>query len=190
MNINKTGWLLAGAITFAGTVGVLAHGGATGIVKDRMDGMMAMGDAVKSLSDMFRAGTYDAETVKAGAAIIKQHSGEQLLALFPEGSGGMPSEAKPAVWTDWDAFSGLANDLAALADALSANADNPDGNMPGNGGGMMGGGMSGSSTMGGGMMGGQQMPDAEMLAQMPVEGVFNMAVQTCAACHSKFRIED
>ncbi len=190
MNTKTRGWLLAGILTVAGTAGVFAHGGATGIVKDRMDGMLAMGDVVKSLSNMFRAGQYDAEAVKAGAAIIKQHSGEQLLDLFPEGSGSAPSEAKPAIWSDWEAFSKLAEDLSVLSDALIANADNPEGNMPGNGGGMMGGGMSSATMMGGGMAGGSQMPDTEMLAQMPVEGLFNMAVQTCASCHSKFRVED
>ncbi len=189
MKTKSRGWLLAGTLLLVGTVSVFAHGGATGIVKERMDGMSAMGDAVKSLSDMFRARQYDAEAVKSGAAIIKQHAGEQLLGLFPEGSDGDPSEAKPAIWTDWEAFSQFAGDLSLLADTLIAHADKPDGNMPGNNGSTMGGGMAGSTMMGGGMSGGPQMPDADMLAQMPVEGVFNIAVQTCASCHTKYRIE-
>ena len=184
----KVGWLLAGAMTLAGTVSVLAHGGATGIVKERMDDMSAMGDVVKELSDMFRKGQYDPEAVKAGAAIIKQHSGERLLELFPEGSEGAPSEAKSAIWTDWDAFASLAENLSVLATALEKKAEDPEGDMP-DAGGMMGSGMMGGSMMGGARMPGSGMPDDAMMARMPVEAIFNMTAQTCGSCHSKFRLE-
>ncbi len=182
----------------------LAHGGATGIVKERMDGMMAMSKVVKSLSAMMRGDTeYDAEAVKDGAAIIKSHAGETMTALFPDGSASHESEAKPEIWSDWESFSAYAEQLAVYADGLAAAADNGlmhgDGSsmmggqsgMMGNDNGMMGGSsMMGSGMTGNGMMGdATTMMDADQLAQMPVDGVFNMVTQTCSACHTQFRAE-
>ncbi len=175
----------------------LAHGGATGIVKERMDGMMAMSKVVKSLSAMMRGDTeYDADAVKDGAAIIKSHAGETLTALFPEGSASDESEAKPEIWSDWESFSAYAKQLSVFADGLAAAADN--GLMHGDASPMMGGQpgmMVGSSMMGSGMNGNGMMGDAttmmdaDQLAQMPVDGVFNMVTQTCSACHTQFRAE-
>lgn len=182
----------------------LAHGGATGIVKERMDGMMAMSKIVKSLSAMMRGDTeYDADAVKAGAAAIKSHAGETLTALFPEGSASDKSEAKPEIWSDWETFSAYAEQLEVYADGLAAAADNGlmhengssmmgnQSGMMGNNGGMMGGSdMMGSGMTGNGMMGdAANMMDADQLAQMPVDGVFNMVTQTCSACHTQFRAE-
>lgn len=187
MKLKKFGLLLVGTAAFAASAGVLAHGGATGIVKQRMDGMKAMGDAVKEISAMFRSGTYDADLVKSGAEVIKKHAGEALLEVFPEGTDGAPSEAKPAIWTQWDEFAELANELAIAADALNAKADASAGGA--SSGGAMGSGMMGGNAMNETMMGGSAMVDADMLAQMPVDGVFNATVQVCSSCHSKFRIE-
>lgn len=73
------------AISITGAA--LAHGGATGIVKERMDGMSAMGNAVKVLSEMMRGNVdYDPEVVKENALKIQVHAGEQLSKLFPEGA--------------------------------------------------------------------------------------------------------
>ncbi len=178
-----------------------AHGGAEGIVKERMDAMMAMSKAVKALSAMMSGeAEYDADAVKKGAATIRTHAGEALTKLFPEHSGGKHSEAKPEVWSDWETFSAYAKQLAVFADGLEAAADN--GLMHGDGGSMMGGqsGMMGGENgmmggiagmmHGGGMMGSAEgMMDADQLAQMPADGVFNMVAQTCTACHTKFRAE-
>lgn len=184
MNKQLTLWLVAGAILGAGALSAFAHGGATGIVKQRMDGMVVMGDAVKALSDMFRSGAYDADLIRNGADAILQHSGETLTTLFPKGTGDAPSKAKPKVWTDWEEFSGLATQLGVLATALKENADMPQ-NKQGTKTGMMGGGM-GANAMGGG----EAMPTSQMLAQMPTDRLFNMVVRTCASCHAKYRIED
>ncbi len=48
--LNITTCLVAGLSGAA----VLAHSGATGIVKERMEGMMAMGDAVEAVTPMMR----------------------------------------------------------------------------------------------------------------------------------------
>ncbi|WP_269585434.1 c-type cytochrome [Roseibium sp. Sym1] len=195
---------IAGALVLGGAAAALAHGGATGIVKERMDAMDAMGDVMKSLTTIMRGETdYDAETVRKGAGVIRSHSGEALTKLFPEHSIEGPSEAKPEIWSNWQEFETLADQLDLFAAALGKAADN--GLAHGAGAGAMGqesmmggsammseGGMMGGGSMmtQGGMMGTETpMADPEMLAQMPADGIFNMVAQTCSACHSKFRVE-
>lgn len=188
------------------TAGVaLAHSGATGIVKVRMDGMAAMQKAVKAITPMMRGQEdYDAEAVGSFATSVEMHSGEAMTRLFPEGTGGKPSEAKDAVWTDCEGFETLAMDLETLGKALKAAADN--GLSPhsagGSGGSMMGmgtmmGGQSGTGTMMGGQsaMGGTMgqaaggMMDADMLLPMPADALFTRISQTCSACHTRYRAE-
>lgn len=194
----------AGALGLASVAAAYAHGGATGIVKERMEAMESMGDAVKRLAAMMRGETgYDAAAVKEEAETIRQHAGQAITSLFPEGSGGEPSEAKPGIWSDWDAFTALAMQLESFAGGLEAAADNGlmhggdgpgAGNMTGQQNGMMGSGSgmmgAGSGMMGSGMTGGAGIPDADALAAMPADGVFVMMTQTCSACHTKFRIEE
>ena len=184
------------AVVASITAGVaLAHSGATGIVKERMDGMAAMQKAVKAVTPIMRGqADYDAEEVRTFAAALEMHSGEAMTKLFPEGSSGMPSVAKDEVWSDWEGFEILAMDLEVLAKALAEAADNglaaqvagaSSGSMMGTGT-MMG----GNSAMGG-MMGqsGENMMDAEVLASMPADMLFTRISQTCAACHTKYRAE-
>ncbi len=189
------------ALVSAATAGAIAHSGATGVVKKRMDAMDAVGDAMKSLTAMMRGKeTYDPERVRLEARKINAHSGDSLTKLFPEGSLQPPTEALPAIWTDWERFSELAKQLSTYATALQAAADNqrprrgPAGTKP-SGSGMMQGGpgmMQGGPGMmqgGSGMMqGGTKVePSAEMLAQMPPDASFFQLTQTCAACHQDFR---
>ena len=175
-----------------------AHGGATGVVKERMDSMGILGDAVKSLTSIMQGQvSYDAEIVRQNAVEIQQHAGEVLTRLFPEGSLDKPSEARPQIWSDWEDFDALAARLEEFAKGLEDAADNGlmlSGNAPASTPGtMMGtGAMPGAGGMmgtGGGMMGLDDGPDSEMLASMPADGVFNMLAQTCSSCHTKFRIE-
>lgn len=190
-----------------------AHGGATGIIKERMDAMVAMADVVKALSAMMRGETdYDADTVRQGAGVIRSHAGETMTKLFPEGSGGMPSEAREEVWSDWETFAALAARLERFAAGLEQAAENERMMAPGSGGmmgqgGIMGGGTGNMMGGGGSMMGSRQsmmrqgmmgqgmmgadapMPELSALSQMPPDGLFNMVAQTCSACHTQFRIE-
>lgn len=196
-------YFIAGAMVAATVVTAFAHSGATGIVKKRMDAMSDMGKATESLTKIMRGKqAYDAETVRTHAATIRSHAGTALIELFPEGSDGHPSEALPAIWSDWDRFSDLAQRLETLAAGLEAAAPNglmADGEMPADdmgsmmgtdGGDIMkdGGSMMGNGMMDGGMMG-DEMPDPKMLTQMPADAVFNMMAQTCSSCHTDFRLE-
>ena len=161
-----------------------AHSGATGIVKERMDGMGVMKDSMKVLAPMMQGKTaYDAAAVRREAEKIGAHAGEVLTTLFPEGSNGHPSEAKAEIWTDWEGFVDLAERLQTYSDGLASAAEN----------GLMMSEAQGTSIMGGSMMGGGAMmggsPSAEALSQMPADGVFMMLSQTCSACHTRFREE-
>lgn len=192
-------WITAVAISAVG-LAALAHSGATGVMKERMDAMGEMGDAMKRLTPMMRGQTaYNPDVVRNAADTMIGHAGTQMTELFPEGSNGTPSEALDAIWEDWEEFAALAEALRTSAEGMKLAANNGlagPGDMPG--GGMMG---TGQTMMGGGqgMMGtGQgmmrsapgQMMTTEMLAEMPVNAGFMAVTQTCSACHQKFRAED
>lgn len=94
------------------------HEGATGVVKERMDLMESVGDATKTLSAMFKGERpYSAEEVRELSVKLEEHAG-RIDELFPEGSDNPPSEAKPAIWSNWDEFKQSADDMAAAARAL------------------------------------------------------------------------
>lgn len=185
--IKKT--VLIALTTSSLAVTALAHGGATGIVKERMDAMMAMGKSVKTIAPMMRREIpYDAEAVKSAAQVFASHSGEAMTELFPEGSGGGASETTPEVWTEWEKFEALAAQLGTYANGLALAADNGLSDSVGGqmGQGMMGSG-SASSMMGStGMMGGAVEPMMDF-ADMPADMAFNMVAQSCASCHATFR---
>jgi cytochrome c556 len=186
-----------GIITSAVLVGVasaaLAHSGATGIVKERMDAMSVLSKAVKQVAPMMSGETaYDADTVRHAAETIGTHAGDSMPRLFPEGSTGMPSVAKDAIWDDWESFAGLAEELHRYAEGLALAADNPPASQSGT--------MSDTSAMMGGsdmmganaMMGGSDMMvdntmGPEELAVMPANAVFAKVSDTCSSCHTRFR---
>jgi len=181
-------------VIVASTSLALAHGGATGIVKDRMDLMASVGKSMKTITEMFQGDKpFDPETVRIAAAFIGNHGGDQMTRLFPEGSIQGPSESLPAIWQDWEGFSKLADDLTKYAGALAKAADNPRG--PGMGSGIHQGrqGATGSSPMGrrNPMMGqsadGMPMNDPAALARMSPDAAFVRVTQTCSACHTQFR---
>lgn len=187
--------LCGAALTSLIGASALAHSGATGVVKDRMMGMGVMGKAVKVIAAMMQGEvTYDADQVRTAAENIGSHAGSALTKLFPEGTNKKPSEAKAAIWANWDRFEVLAEDLQLYSKGLAlasvngvmAGDDAPAADM-----------MGGSSMMGSdATMGGDDMMGAptakfglEELAEMPADAVFTLMSQTCAACHTQFRAE-
>jgi cytochrome c556 len=103
----------------------LAHTGASGVVLERMNGMTAMKDSVVQLAPMMQGTVpYDAFIVAEGASVIASHGGQTMLSLFPEGSLEGVNYAKPEIWTEWQQFSALAEDLKTYADALAEAAPN------------------------------------------------------------------
>ncbi len=152
----------------------LAHRGATGIIKQRMDAMMSLGGAMKALTAMMSGKQpYDAERVKAYAGTIAGHGGESLTSLFPEGSLKHPSRANPAIWTDWGRFSALAQELAVYAGALASAASN----------------QRASIAVSGGKGPGTRRRDTrpEDLATVAPNTVFMLLRRTCSNCHRTYR---
>lgn len=176
-------FFVTAALSLVAIAAAFAHGGATGIVKERMDAMSAMSQAAKSMGSMMRGNvTYDADTVRAAAAEIKAHAGSAMTQLFPAESDGMPSEARAEIWSDWDRFSELAMRLEVLAIGLEAAAENGVDMAGGN----HAGGAMGSQSM---MAADAMSVDRQALAAMPANAVFNMVAQTCSACHAEFRLK-
>ena len=118
-------WMISSlaAVALAGTA--LAHSGATGVVKDRMEAMKAMADALEVIVPMTRGErAYDPGAYAAAARRIAAEAGRPLVDKFPEGSTQSPSEAAPAIWTDFARFSDLSMTLERRAAALAQAADN------------------------------------------------------------------
>ena len=99
----------------------LAHSGATGIVKERME--------------MFKKSQNDLKAIKAhigseGYGSIVQLADEirawavKMPDYFPEGSNEKPSEASPRIWTDFDGFknAALKNETASKKLMVAAQA--------------------------------------------------------------------
>lgn len=93
----------------------LAHSGATGIVKVRMDGMKSLGQSMKTLATMAKSGEIDSDVVLAVSRQIQNHSGKSMTELFPEGSLQGVSEAAPEIWDDWDRFTEISDSLFDIA---------------------------------------------------------------------------
>ena len=118
--------LLSGLFIFGE---VDAHGGATGVVKERMELMKSMGDRMKKMGDMVKGKVaFDSASIAASAQEIKQAAPE-ITHLFPEGSSHKPSEALPRIWEERGKFdeltesmileAGKLNDVASAGDRRS-----------------------------------------------------------------------
>ncbi|WP_425053806.1 c-type cytochrome [Psychromarinibacter sp. S121] len=187
--------MIPAALAIGVASAALAHTGATGIVKERMVAMSAMGDAVKAIAPMMSGeAAYDAEVVREAAELIGSHAGSAMTELFPENNENAASYVKDAIWEDWDTFTELAERLHTYSEGLALAADNglaSSRNGMADAGAMMG----GDAMMGSGdMMGGSgMMADATMgreeLAEMPADAVFAMVSETCSSCHTRFRTE-
>ena len=187
--------LIPAALAIGVASAALAHTGATGIVKERMVAMSAMGDAVKAVAPMMSGeAAYDAAAVREAADLIGKHADSAMTELFPEDNENAASYVKDAIWEDWDTFTELADRLNTYSEGLALAAENglasSEGGMADTGAMMGGDAMMGSDNM---MGGGSMMSDVTMgpedLAEMPADAVFAMVSDTCSSCHTRFRAE-
>jgi cytochrome c556 len=109
-------------------VAVVVGGAAVAVIaadafQDRHMAMEAVGDAMKPLGAMAKkAAPFDAAVVKASATTIADNL-KKAQGLFPAGSGGGESRAKPEVWTDAAGFEKGMKDGYAAAVALQSVSD-------------------------------------------------------------------
>ncbi|MEG3618761.1 cytochrome c [Magnetovibrio sp. PR-2] len=182
MFIKRSSLLVLLSVLVAVPVIASAHSGATGVVKERMEHMKAMGASMKTLGKMVGGQVpFDSAEVSKIADLFAAGSGEAMTKLFPEGSPPHPSEAKAEIWQKWDKFQHLADELKAQAETLSMTAKgSPMIRTPQsfNGAGKSKA-LGGADVMEGGPV---QMPP-----QMAVRMNFMHLSSVCKSCHTEFR---
>ncbi|WP_108257680.1 c-type cytochrome [Mangrovicoccus ximenensis] len=111
---------------------VAAHENAVGVVKERMELMERFDELADRIFAMIHGElAYDPAAVRRAAEEIAEGAGRHLTALFPEGSGGAPSEASPAIWRESGTFGHYAAMLEDWSRELAAEAGNqPRGRLP------------------------------------------------------------
>lgn len=145
-----------------------AHEGATGIVKDRMDGMKVLSKAMKAIATETQSFAPNAQAIKEAAQAMQDHAGDAMTNRFPKGSMDHPSEASEAIWEDWDRFAFLAQQLDLKANGLALAADNP----------ITGNAVDFAST-----------PTLAEFGAMGPDEVFSFLGKNCKDCHRDFRIK-
>lgn len=114
-------FLIAAPLVFAGAA--VAHQGATGVVKARMDGMGTVQSSMKVVGGMARGRIeFDADAAQAALADMAE-AARQIPELFEEQDLSAPSESLPAIWENWDDFIAKADALAVAADVTVADLD-------------------------------------------------------------------
>lgn len=101
----------------------IAHGQATGIVRERMDGMVVLKKSLKSLDAQVQStASLDMAAIGVISDALMAHSGSNLTELFP--NDPLPhTKALPDIWADWDDFSSLSNQLSLKAEELTKLTD-------------------------------------------------------------------
>lgn len=115
-----------GAVTLS-ALGVVAaaHNGATGLVMERMMGMSAMKTIMADLAPMMQGSVpYDGIAVQEAAIALQGHAGETMTGLFPQDDIPKASFAKPEIWTDWERFASLSEELRLYSQGLAVAAAN------------------------------------------------------------------
>lgn len=96
-----------------------AHSNATGAVKERMDNMKSIASAMKTLTAIAREATaFDGPLVSETSQQVISHA-QDIPALFREKDMSHPTEATEEIWTDWQDFTRLADELALASKSAS-----------------------------------------------------------------------
>ena len=111
-------------LSLSSSPAALAHKGAMGIVKERMDKFEASEKATKRIKQALSRG--DTAVVMAEAKFLLSWARE-MESYFPENSNQPPSEAKDEIWLQWDDFVGAIQSFDNAAQALidAAETQNP-----------------------------------------------------------------
>ncbi|MXU64527.1 cytochrome c [Oceanomicrobium pacificus] len=153
-----------------------AHQGASGIVKERMDAMKAMGAAMKAMAPMAQGNApVQPRAVAELAALLRENGGAALVAQFPEGSIDHPSEARETIWDDPERFAALADSLTVLADELDRLAGLSD--------------IPVTRTMATLPAPAELANSRGQMANASLGDLFVQIGRSCIACHEDFRIK-
>ncbi|ESZ06025.1 cytochrome C [Mesorhizobium sp. L2C089B000] len=164
-------WLVC-ALTMGASVG------SGPIVAARQASMKEMAAAAKTIAGMFdRRQAYDAAAFKAAADTLRARTGPALIAEFPSGSLGPPSQDQSRA-----EFEALANHIGTLADALAAKAESAPAVITDDM--RMG---TGLAMGGGSLLGKRSIPEEADPTKLPAEHILHLILQDCSTCHSKFR---
>ena len=160
-NSSRLVTILVIAVVIAGQA--IAHTGAIGIVKERMDSMSTLGDHAKRVGDMLKGkASFDLDAIDAAAQAFVTH-GDKIPKLFPnteDSRENTVTEALPAIWNNWDDFVALAEKFANDSRALLTLSNELK-----------------DSTQG--------VEDQSRA----VRSVFFKAAKNCSACHERFRLD-
>ncbi|MEE9335134.1 MAG: cytochrome c [Granulosicoccaceae bacterium] len=108
------------------TATAFSHGGATGIVKERMDVMDDMADATKLVADMYKGKTeFDRNAIAAAIETYLRH-GDEMRTLFPDtehSRSGSSTEALPQIWIAPNEFSEQIDAFVKATNTLNAAFD-------------------------------------------------------------------
>lgn len=117
---------MAFAIFIMGVTASVAHQGATGIVKERMDAMSDMSERTKLIGNMFKGEKeLDRSYIRQASESFASHA-EELFIQFPdthESRVGSNTEALPSIWDDWDGFEEQINQFIAVNGDLQTALD-------------------------------------------------------------------
>lgn len=110
----------------AGPAPSIAHDGAKGIVKERMDVMKSIGAAMKTIGKAVRGEEpFDGQKIEEAAARIAKH-GARIADLFPASSQAKVSEASPKIWRDFAGFRAGADRLVSAANDVERTSRSQD----------------------------------------------------------------
>ena len=80
---------------------LLAHEGATGVIKERMDKFKMSKKMMQTIHKSIQ--NEDFGTIEKSATTL-HNWGKEMIRYFPEGSDGAPSEASADIWLDPEGF--------------------------------------------------------------------------------------
>ena len=110
-------------LSLSSSPAALAHKGAMGIVKERMDKFEASEKATKRIKQALFRG--DTAVITAEAEFLVSWARE-MESYFPKNSNQSPSEAKDEIWLQWDDFVGAIQVFENASKALIDDARGED----------------------------------------------------------------
>ena len=102
---------------------LLAHEGAKGIVKERMDKFKMSKKMMQTIHKSIQ--NEDFETIEKSATTL-HNWGKEMIRYFPEGSDGAPSEASADIWLDPEGFKKAVNNFELASLKLINNSKEKD----------------------------------------------------------------